>query len=138
MRTLLGPLRLRRVNSRHGDRGQTAVEFVGMLPIILATCIMIWQAVLVGYAYTLAGNGADQAAHEVAVMRGDQDWTDECNEGARLGVADRDYEFTAECDPDPVHELVRAKVKVSVPVLFPGFVNFPFTVTGEASSPQEG
>ncbi|MGW1880847.1 TadE/TadG family type IV pilus assembly protein [Streptomyces sp. NPDC001970] len=126
------------VRHRERDRGQTAVEFVGMLPIILGTCVMLWQAVLYGYTYTLAANAADRAAHEVAVMQGDQSWTAECNEGARLGLADNDFRFAADCDLDEAHQSVRASVEVPVPVLLPGFIDFPFSVTGEASSPQEG
>ncbi|MFF1420122.1 TadE/TadG family type IV pilus assembly protein [Streptomyces sp. NPDC058280] len=124
---------------RNHDRGQTAVEFIGMLPIILGTCIMLWQAVLIGYAYTLAGNSADVAAHDVGIMRAGDGWAATCTEGARRGLADHDFTLAdAECDLDEEHRSVRAKVEVSVPVLFPGFIDFPFNVTGEASSPQEG
>lgn len=34
---------------RRGDRGQVAVEFLGMTPLILLTLIVLWQCVLVGY-----------------------------------------------------------------------------------------
>ncbi|WP_406303244.1 pilus assembly protein [Streptomyces sp. NBC_00885] len=120
------------------DRGQIAVEFVGMLPIILLTCVLLWQAVLFGYAYTLAGNGADRAAHDAAVsyLRPDQDAR--CQEGARLGVADPDYDFSAGCIVDLGHRSMRASVGVKVPVLIPGLTDYSFgTVTGKASSPLE-
>ncbi|MGP3984251.1 TadE/TadG family type IV pilus assembly protein [Streptomyces sp. KR80] len=120
-----------------GDRGQVAVEFVGMLPVILATVIMVWQAVLLGYTYTLAGNAADQAAHEAAKVPYWQR-ASECEQAARHGLADPDWQnsgFTAGCDT--ANGLVTATVDVPVPVLFPGFVNFPFSVTGDAGSPVE-
>ncbi|TQK52180.1 TadE-like protein [Streptomyces sp. SLBN-118] len=120
------------------DRGQIAVEFVGMLPVILLTCVLLWQAVLFGYAYTLAGNGADRAAHDAAVsyLRPEQDAR--CQEGARLGVADPDFDFGADCIPDLGHNSMRASVGVKVPVLIPGLTDYSFgTVTGKASSPLE-
>ncbi|NUK26350.1 pilus assembly protein [Streptomyces lunaelactis] len=124
---------------RERDRGQIAVEFIGMLPIILLTCVLLWQAVLFGYAYTLAGNGADRAAHEAAVNYLEADQDAQCQEGARLGVADPDYSFTAICGEDLGHASMRASVGVKVPVLIPGLIDYSFgTVTGKASSPLEG
>lgn len=128
-----------RLRGRGGDRGQVAVEFIGMLPIILMTCVLLWQAVLFGYAYTLAGNGADRAAHEAAINYPD-DTEAQCEEGARLGVADEDYDLgKLSCLPDPGSNTMRATVEVKVPVLIPGLASFSFgPVTGEASSPLEG
>ncbi len=44
------------------DRGQVTVEFLGMTPTIIVTLVVLWQLVLVGYTFTLAGNAADEAA----------------------------------------------------------------------------
>ncbi|MFD0430300.1 TadE/TadG family type IV pilus assembly protein [Streptomyces zhihengii] len=52
---------------RLGDRGQVAVEFLGMLPLIAAVCVILWQSALLGYTYILAGDAADSAAREGAV-----------------------------------------------------------------------
>ncbi|MER7398011.1 TadE/TadG family type IV pilus assembly protein, partial [Streptomyces sp. NPDC000151] len=52
----------RRLRRMRQDRGQVAVEFLGMLPLILVTLVLLWQCALVGFTYTLAGNAADQAA----------------------------------------------------------------------------
>ncbi|MFF6958095.1 AAA family ATPase [Streptomyces sp. NPDC008317] len=57
----------RRERSERGDRGQVTLETLGMTPIILITLLLIWQAVLAGYTFTLAGNAADQAARAAAV-----------------------------------------------------------------------
>ncbi|MYS43391.1 pilus assembly protein, partial [Streptomyces sp. SID5998] len=52
---------------RHGaarlrdDSGQVAIEFLGMAPTIVITLVLLWQCVLLGYTYTLAGNAADEA-----------------------------------------------------------------------------
>ncbi|WP_333741768.1 TadE family protein, partial [Streptomyces sp. IBSBF 2806] len=47
--------------SRARDRGQVTVEFLGMTPLIIVTLVVVWQFVLLGYTYTLAGNAADEA-----------------------------------------------------------------------------
>lgn len=50
-----------------GDGGQVAIEFLGVVPVILLTLVLLWQVVLVGYTYTLAGNAADEAVRACAV-----------------------------------------------------------------------
>lgn len=47
--------------SREQDRGQVTIEFLGMTPLIILTLVLMWQFVLVGYTFTLAGNAADEA-----------------------------------------------------------------------------
>jgi hypothetical protein len=111
-----------------------------MLPVILMTCVLLWQAVLFGYAYTLAGNGADRAAHEAAINH-PEDTKGQCYEGARLGVADDDYYdgLVASCVANLGNNTMRATVEVRVPVLIPGLTSFSFgPVTVGASSPLEG
>src|SRR5690606_34274373 len=54
--------RRHRSRRRNQDRGQVTVECLGMMPTILVTLVVLWQLVLVGYTYTLAGNAADEAA----------------------------------------------------------------------------
>ncbi len=53
--------------ARAGDRGQVSVELLGITPLILITLVLVWQFVLLGYTFTLAGNAADQAARAAAV-----------------------------------------------------------------------
>lgn len=43
------------------DAGQVTIEFLGMTPLILVTLVLLWQFVLLGYTFTLAGNAADEA-----------------------------------------------------------------------------
>ena len=45
-----------------GDQGALTVEFAGMAPIVLVTLALLWQCVLIGYTFSLAGNAADEAA----------------------------------------------------------------------------
>ncbi|MFF5974140.1 TadE/TadG family type IV pilus assembly protein [Streptomyces sp. NPDC012769] len=113
-----------------GDEGQVAVEFVGMLPLILLTLVLLWQCVLIGYTYTLAGNAADEAARAYAVG-------DSCGEAALRHL---DGAWRAGASPGCRREdgMARARVDLKVPVLFPGAISFPFTVTGEAAAVWEG
>ncbi|MER8044848.1 TadE/TadG family type IV pilus assembly protein [Streptomyces sp. NPDC094032] len=112
------------------DRGQVAVEFVGMLPLILLTLVLLWQCVLVGYTFTLAGNAADEAARAGAVG-------DDCGAAAKRHLEGAwAAKASAGCARDG--GLVRATVTLRVPVLFPGAVSFPFDVKGEAGAVWEG
>lgn len=112
------------------DRGQVAVEFVGMLPLILLTLVLLWQCVLIGYTYTLAGNAADEAARAGAVG-------DDCR-AAALRHLDGAWASGASAGCAQDGAMVQATVKLRVPVLFPGAGSFPFDVTGEAGAVWEG
>ncbi|MFG3306594.1 TadE/TadG family type IV pilus assembly protein [Streptomyces wuyuanensis] len=118
-----------------GDRGQTAVEFTGMVPIILATLILLWQAALVGYSFSLAGNSADEGARAGAAAG----WGAAgavCEQAARKNLPDS-WEAQISCPPGG-GDLYDVKVDVVVPVLYPGFIDFAFTAPGRASAVWEG
>ncbi|MDX2296151.1 MULTISPECIES: TadE/TadG family type IV pilus assembly protein [Streptomyces] len=98
-----------------GDRGQVALEFTGMVPLILLTLALLWQVVLVGYGYTLAANAADEAARACAVDG------DGAAAGARhLGGA---WQGSATCS-GPAGGMVTAVATVQIPILFPGLGAF--------------
>lgn len=61
------------------DKGQVTIEFLGMTPTIIVTLIALWQVVLVGYTYILAGNAADEAVRQATAAE----------PGAREGVCRR-------------------------------------------------
>jgi pilus assembly protein CpaE len=50
-----------------GERGQTTVEFMGILPIVLLVCAALWQIALTGYTYVIAGHAAREGASQLAV-----------------------------------------------------------------------
>jgi len=50
-----------------GQSGQAAIETVGLVGLILLIGLVLWQAVLVGYTFVLAGHSARQGAGQVAV-----------------------------------------------------------------------
>ncbi|WP_051872361.1 TadE/TadG family type IV pilus assembly protein [Streptomyces sclerotialus] len=121
----------RRVRRMRADRGQVAVEFLGMLPLILVTLVLLWQCALVGFTYTLAGNAADGAARAAG-----SGGPGACERGGTqdLGAS---WRATATVSCKVVPGLVKAEVTLKVPVLFPGSVDFPFDVQGEAAAVKE-
>ncbi|MFI6287019.1 TadE/TadG family type IV pilus assembly protein [Streptomyces sp. NPDC051018] len=111
------------------DRGQAAIEFAGTLPLILVTLALLWQAALIGYTFSLAGNAADAAARAGAVG----------GAGACAAAAREDLPsaWSGAADCRVVGDLYKATVGLRVPVLFPGAANLPLTVSGEAAAPNE-
>ncbi|MFD9327555.1 CpaE family protein [Streptomyces sp. NPDC060065] len=128
-----GALALRR---KGGDRGAVTLEFAGMFPLLLVVMTILWQCVLYGYSYSLAGNAADEAARAAtAAYAVDGDVGGACQaagsehlpgawDGAQIGCT-------------PTGSLMRATVSVQVPLFFPGF-DAGWTVNGEAGAALEG
>ncbi|MFJ9740353.1 TadE/TadG family type IV pilus assembly protein [Streptomyces sp. NPDC101166] len=116
------------------DRGQVTIEFLGMTPLIIVTLAVVWQFVLVGYTFTLAGHAADEAVRAgTAAPRGERSAV--C-EQAGLKNLPPAWKGNAEvtCDTDGY---VTAQVTLHVPVLFPGLIDFPFPVHGHAGAVEE-
>ncbi|MFF1560365.1 TadE/TadG family type IV pilus assembly protein [Streptomyces sp. NPDC058279] len=111
-----------------GDRGQVAVEFVGMVPLILLLVAAVWECVLIGYAFSLAGNAADEAAR-VGAVHGD----DACATAARRHIGDA-WTMTVDCGN--AGDIYKATVRLNVPVLVPG-LDIGVPITGEGGSSQE-
>ncbi|MFI5570708.1 pilus assembly protein [Streptomyces sp. NPDC051740] len=117
------------------DRGQVTIEFLGMTPTILVTLVVLWQLVLVGYAFTLAGNAADEAVRAATAAA----------PGARQGAcqeAGRDKLSEAWAGGATVNcttsgGFVTADVKLNVPLLFPGTISLPLDVEGHAGAVEE-
>ncbi|MER7048761.1 TadE/TadG family type IV pilus assembly protein [Streptomyces jumonjinensis] len=115
---------------RLDDRGQAAVEFAGTLPVILVTLALLWQAALIGYTFSLAGNAADAGARAGAVAG-----VAACGAAAREDLPDAWQSADIDCQDDG--DLFRVSVDLPVPILFPGAVNFPFEVPADAAAPME-
>ncbi|MGZ0201397.1 pilus assembly protein [Streptomyces sp. RM1] len=120
---------------RGADEGQVSIEFLGMTPLILLTLVLMWQAVLVGYIFTLAGNAADEAvrAGTAAAPGGAREAA--CSAAGRkdLSAAWR-ANAAVRCGGSGY---VTADVSLKVPVLFPGLASSPFTVHGHAGAVEE-
>ncbi|MFD9487687.1 TadE/TadG family type IV pilus assembly protein [Streptomyces sp. NPDC059991] len=116
------------------DRGQIIVEFTGMVPIILVTLAAIWQLVLTGYAFTVAGHVADEGARAGAARDGG---AAACAAAVRAAAPDG-WEVSAQECGGGGKDVFTATVGVRVPVLFPGAFTVPLTtVHGHAGAARE-
>jgi hypothetical protein len=119
-----------RVRTR--DEGQVTIEFLGMTPLIILTLVLVWQFVLLGYTFTLAGNAADEAVRAATASEGQA----ACEEAGRRNLPSAwQGGATVACSASGGY--VTADVHLEVPVLFPGSIGFPFTVDGHAGAVQE-
>ncbi|MFI8484527.1 TadE/TadG family type IV pilus assembly protein [Streptomyces rubrogriseus] len=124
-----------RGRDRARDGGQVTIEFLGMTPVIIATLVVLWQLVLVGYTYTLAGNAADEAVRAAtAAGRGARQGA--CQD-AGLDKLPGAWEGGAGVDCGTAGGFVTADVRIEVPLLFPGTLSLPFTVHGHAGAVEE-
>ena len=110
------------------------IEFTTMAPIILATIVLLWQAALTGYALVLSGNAADKAVRAGATADRGESRNQACN---RAGREDLPSGWTATIDCYADGDMVKADVRVKVPVLFPGGVNFPLWITSKSAAAKE-
>ncbi|GAA5069429.1 TadE/TadG family type IV pilus assembly protein [Streptomyces similanensis] len=117
------------------DSGQVAIEFLGMAPTIIVTLVLLWQCVLLGYTYTLAGNAADEAVRAGTAAPGDpqgacrregvKDLPSAWQDGADISCGGRGSGY------------ITATVALHVPVLVPGLIDFPLTVHAHAGAVEE-
>ncbi|WP_369248892.1 CpaE family protein [Streptomyces sp. R41] len=128
-----GALALRR---RGGDRGAVTLEFAGMFPLLLVVMTILWQCVLYGYSYSLAGNAADEAARAAtAAYAVNGDVAGAC---AAAGSKHLPGAWSgAEINCTPAGSVMKATVKVDVPLFFPGF-DAGWRVNGDAGAALEG
>ncbi|WP_308346294.1 TadE/TadG family type IV pilus assembly protein [Streptomyces sp. ISL-66] len=89
-----------------------AIEFVGTVPLILLLVAAVWECVLIGYAFSLAGNAADEAARAGAVTG-----AAECRTAAGKYVGSA-WGMSVECAGSG--DVYTAKVTLRIPVLYPG------------------
>lgn len=119
------------------DRGAVTVEFAGMLPYIALVLVVVWQCVLIGYTFSLAGNAADEGARAATAARASGDQQGACAEAARAHLPAA-WRERASVSCQQAAGLWKAQVDLRPPVLFPGSVHLPFAVSGEAGAAQEG
>lgn len=128
-----------RIRARLGrDRGQLTIEFTGMVPIILVTLVLLWQAVLVGYTFTLASGAADEGVR-AAVASGAWDRRSSCEAAVheRLPSAWDGPARISECGTKG-DDMVKVRITLKAPVLFPGFASLPIPVDATAGAAAEG
>ncbi|MFF7334637.1 pilus assembly protein [Streptomyces sp. NPDC090306] len=106
-----------------------------MTPLIILTLVLLWQFVLVGYTFTLAGNAADEAVEAAtAATRGAR--AGACEQAGTDKLSDA-WKGGANVSCSTANGYVTASVDLKVPVLFPGAIGFPFTVHGHAGAVEE-
>ncbi|MFI8190957.1 TadE/TadG family type IV pilus assembly protein [Streptomyces sp. NPDC085946] len=123
-----------RVLARDRDRGQVTIEFLGMTPTIIVTLVVLWQLVLVGYTYTLAGNAADEAVR--AATAAEYDRGGKCREAGLSKLSDA-WRAGARVECATEDGYVTSDVTLDVPLLFPGTVSVPIPVRGHAGAVEE-
>ncbi|MFE5492377.1 TadE/TadG family type IV pilus assembly protein [Streptomyces virginiae] len=106
-----------------------AVEFVGTVPLILLLVAAVWECVLIGYAFSLAGNAADEAARAGAVHGGGA-----CQAAAREHIGEA-WGLKVECGRSG--DIYRATVRLSIPVLHPALNFGEIDGTGGAALEKE-
>ncbi|MET9570773.1 TadE/TadG family type IV pilus assembly protein [Streptomyces virginiae] len=112
-----------------GDRGQVAIEFAGTVPLILLLVAAVWECVLIGYAFSLAGNAADEAARAGAVHGGAA-----CDAAAREHIGEA---WGLQVDCGRSGDIYRARVRLSIPVLHPALNFGEIDGTGGAALEKE-
>ncbi|GGL07094.1 AAA family ATPase [Streptomyces flaveus] len=128
-----GALALRR---KGGDRGAVTLEFAGMFPLLLVVMTILWQCVLYGYTYSLAGNAADEAARAAtAAAASGAGAGAACQDAGKEHLPNAWQDAAIECGGDGT--VMRATVTAQVPLFFPGF-DADWTVQGEAGAALEG
>jgi pilus assembly protein CpaE len=120
---------------RRSDAG--AVEFTAILPLTLATVMLVWEGFLIGLSATYAGHAANEGARAAAVGAGQKEvekqavrrisgaWADQDNVDVRYPSDRR----------DPDYGYVRVSIKP--PLVFPGLL-LPMKVSARARVVQEG
>lgn len=103
--------------------GQASIEFVGMLWWLVVVALVVWQLMLVTWAFTQAGNAA-RTASRVHARGGD------AVKAARNAL-------TPVLRDDLVVDIHReqAIVKVSIPIFVPGVHSKSVQATGKAILP---
>ncbi|WP_431985349.1 AAA family ATPase [Streptomyces qinglanensis] len=120
-----------------GDRGSLSVEFAGMAPVVLLTLVLLWQCVLIGYTFSLAGNSADEAARAATAAAAYGDPQSACETAARAHLPAK-WRTDAAVSCTRGGTVWKADVDLRTPLLFPGGAGLPFTVSGAAGAAEEG
>ncbi|MFI6880280.1 CpaE family protein [Streptomyces sp. NPDC050400] len=125
-----------RRSRRRGDKGAVTLEFAAMFPLVLVVMGLLWQCVLYGYTYSLAGNAADEAARAAtSAYASGGDGQGACEAAGRQHLPSAWRDAAISC-PDSAGPVTTATVSVDVPLFFPG-VNPGWSVTGKAGAATE-
>ncbi|MEI7033242.1 TadE family protein [Streptomyces pratensis] len=116
------------------DRGQSAIEFLGMTPFIILIMLVMWECALIGYTFSLAGNAADVGARKGSGA--EHGARAACRAGAEADLP-KAWKDGAEIRCRRGGGLYEATVRLKVPVLAPGLFDLDVHIDGEAGSALE-
>ncbi len=119
----------RRRHSR-SDAGQSTLEFVGILPLILIVMLVLWQLLLIGFTWVLTGNGADEAGRRLAVHD-----TDAGIRAAALRAVPGGWRRDAAVSIS--RSAGSATVTLRTPALIPGLADLPVSFSATSAPPIE-
>lgn len=86
--------------------------------MVLVALAVVWQCVLVGYTYSLAGHAADRGARAAATGR-------DCRAAVLSDLPDA-WPGEPRCGREG--EVYRASVTLRVPLILPGAITWPWPV----------
>lgn len=108
------------------ESGQATIEFGGMMFWVLIAALFAWQIGLAGWTAVSAGNSARTAAR---MWSRDGDWATAGRQALNSGLR-KDARIWMDGET--------VKVKVPVPIVFPGLAKTPLSVTESADMPHTG
>jgi pilus assembly protein CpaE len=123
-----------------GERGQSTVEAMGLLPVLAVIVLGMWQMGLVGYTYMLAGHAAREGARELATDPTDDVEKPKLNPYEQVAREDlpkawrKGAEITLPGDKDKPQ--VEVRVKLDVPIVIPG-IESGFRISSSADTSVE-
>jgi pilus assembly protein CpaE len=123
-----------------GERGQSTVEAMGLLPVLAVIVLGMWQMGLVGYTYMLAGHAAREGARELATDPTDDVEKPKLNPYEQVAREDlpkawrKGAEVTLPGDKDETR--VEVRVKLDVPIVIPG-IDSGFEISSSADTSVE-
>jgi pilus assembly protein CpaE len=115
-----------------GERGQSTVEFMGLVPFLIVLLLGLWQLGLVGYTYLAAAHAAREGARELATDPRDEPKNKPYREVA-LDEIPKAWRKDAEIER---RETVTVRVRLRVPVVLPGLKS-PFRIGSQADTSVE-
>jgi pilus assembly protein CpaE len=110
------------------DRGQVTVETLGILPGLVLVIVLLWEIVLTGYTFVLAGHAAREGARALAVGATDGEIAEVVEEDLPGGWDDA---YEVDVGEGSV------KVRLAVPALIPS-LGTPWRLSSRAGTVEEG
>ncbi|POX41665.1 TadE family protein [Streptomyces sp. Ru73] len=99
---------------RRGDRGQTVVEFIGMLPVLILVGLALVQFGIAAYAIQQTGTGARAAARTAGLDEPEIGYA-EAGKAAMSGWIADGAAFTERAGPDGVTVTARVPIPSIIP-----------------------